>query len=179
MQDFPENRKPNSISYDIGGINVSESNTLSSGPIRFRHSNVVTNHQITLRYKDLTQSEATLFRQHYLDAAGVHNQFKIPLKIFGGAGITNENSVYRYSTTPEEIQKGVYHDMDIQVFCLTGVDLDHQLQSGGSTTATAKIINESFFATGTSPFYLFCDDAVPHQGHTLEYVLIGGNAKGL
>ena len=72
MNDYPDDRKPNSISYNIGGLNVSESGTLSSGPIRFRRSNVLTGHQITFRYTDLTQTEVGLFRQHYLDLSLIH-----------------------------------------------------------------------------------------------------------
>lgn len=179
MNDYPDDRKPNSISYNIGGLNVSESGTLSSGPIRFRRSNVLTGHQITFRYVDLTQTEVGLFRQHYLDAAGTHSKFKIPTSVFGGANITQTTSFYRYVDTPEETQRGVFHDIEIEVVVLTGVDLTYNLSSGGGANTTAETVNDSFFANGTSPFYLFCKDAVGHSSSDLQYLLKGGNAKGV
>ena len=180
MNDYPIERKPNSISYNIGGLNVSESGTLSSGPIRFRRSNVLTNHQITFTYTDLTEYEVGLFRTHYLEADGQHGQFKIPPSVFGGTTITEENSYYRYVDTPEENQRGVFHDIEIQVLTLTGVDLTYNFSGGSAANEIAGTnINNSFFANGTEPFYLFCDDATPHPGGTLEYLLIGGNAKGV
>jgi len=178
MNDYPDSRYPNSISYDIGRLNVSESSTLSSGPIRFRRSNVLTGHQITFRYLDLTQTEVTLFRQHYLDAAGTHSKFKIPQTVFGGANITQSTSFYRYASTPNETQKGVYHDIEINVVVLTGVALDYLLFCNGATNATEETISDSFLFNGTSPFYLFCKDAAGHSSSDLEYNLVGGNAKG-
>ena len=178
MNDYPSTRKPNSISYDIGGLNVSESSTLTSGPIRFRRSNILTGHSISLRYLDLTQDEVTLFRQHYLDAAGTHNKFKIPTSVFGGAGVTDNSCLYRYATTPDETQKGVFHDISISIVVLTGVELTYLLFCNGAANATETTVGESFLFTGTSPFYLFCKDAAGHSTSDLEYNLVGGNAKG-
>ena len=179
MNDYPADRKPNSISYDIGRLNVSESRTLTSGPIRFRRSNVLTSHQITFRYSDLTQTEVSLFRQHYLDAAGTHSKFKIPTTVFGGANITHSTSFYRYASTPAETQRGVFHDIEISVLVLKGVALTYLFQSGGGTTETATTVTDSWFANGTSPFYLFCKDGAGHSSSDLEYKLIGGNARGV
>ena len=179
MNDYPDDRKPNSISYNVGGLNVSESGTLSSGPIRFRRSNVLTGHQIKFTYRDLTQTEVGLFRQHYLDAAGTHSKFKIPTSVFGGANITQSTSFYRYVNTPAETQRGVFHDIDVSVLVLTGVDLTYNLSSGGGANQTAETVNDSFFANGTSPFYLFCKDAAGHSSSDLEYLLVGGNANGV
>ena len=179
MNDYPDDRKPNSISYNVGGLNVSESGTLSSGPIRFRRSNVLTGHQITFRYTDLTQTEVGLFRQHYLDAAGTHSKFKIPTSVFGGANITQSTSFYRYVDTPAETQRGVFHDIDVSVLVLTGVDLTYNLSSGGGANQTAETVNDSFLFNGTSPFYLFCKDAAGHSSSDLEYLLVGGNANGV
>lgn len=179
MLDYPGTRKPNSISYDIGGLNVSESSTLSSGPIRFRRGNVLTSHQITFRYLDLSQTEVSAFRQHYQDAAGTHSKFKVPSAVFGGANITQSTSFYRYASTPAETQKGVFHDIEINLLVLTGVDLTYNLSSGGGANQTAETVNDSFFANGTSPFYLFCNDAAGHSSSDLEYLLVGGNANGV
>ena len=179
MQDFPDERKPNSIRYSLGGLNVSQSKTLSSGPIRFRRSNSLTNHEILLSYVDLTQTEVGLFRQHYLDAAGTHSTFKIPLSVFGSANITQSTSLYRYVDTPAETQRGVFHDIEIEVVVLSGVDLTYNLSSGAGANQTAETVNDSFFANGTSPFYLFCKDAAGHSSSDLEYLLKGGNARGV
>ena len=180
MLDYPGTRKPNSISYDIGGLNVSESSTLSSGPIRFRRGNILSSHQITLRYLDLTQTEVSAFRQHYLDAAGQHNKFKVPSAVFGGANITQSTSFYRYASTPAETQKGVFHDIEISLLVLTGVDLTYQLTSeNASLPATESTVTDSFFLNGTGPFILDCDDATPHTGTTLEYLIVAGNANGI
>ena len=145
----------------------------------FRRSNVLTGHQITFRYTDLTQTEVGLFRQHYLDAAGQHSKFKIPTSVFGGANITQSTSFYRYVDTPAETQRGVFHDIDVSVLVLTGVDLTYNLSSGGGANQTAETVNDSFFANGTSPFYLFCKDAAGHTSSDLEYLLVGGNANGV
>ena len=179
MQDYPDERKPNAISYNIGGLNVSQSSTLSSGPIRFRRSNVLTSHEITFKYTDLTQTEMGLFRNHYLEAAGLHHKFKIPTSVFGGANITQSTSFYRYASTPSETQKGVFHDVEINLVVLSGVDLTYNLSSGAGANTTAETVNDSFFANGTSPFYLFCKDAAGHSSSDLEYLLKGGNAKGV
>ena len=179
MNDYPDSRYPNSISYNAGGLNVSQSQTLSSGPIRFRRSNVLTGHTITFRYSDLTQTEVSLFRQHYLDAAGTHSKFKIPQTVFGGANVTQSTSFYRYASTPNENQKGVFHDIEIEVVVLSGVDLTYNLSGGGGADTTAETVDDSFFANGTSPFYLFCKDAAGHSSSDLEYLLKGGNAKGV
>ena len=179
MNDYPDSRKPNSISYDVGGLNVSESKTLTSGPIRFRRSNVLTGHQIKFTYTDLTQDEVTLFRDHYLDAAGQHNSFQIPQSVFGGANITQSTSYYRYVDTPDETQKGVFHDIEISVVVLTGINLTYKLTAeNASLPATESTVTDSLFLNGTGPFILNCDDAPPHTGTTLQYSLIAGNAKG-
>tara|TARA_R100001443_G_scaffold19931_3_gene31769 strand:+ start:1704 stop:2243 length:540 start_codon:yes stop_codon:yes gene_type:complete len=179
MNNYPDTRYPNSISYNAGGLNVSQSQTLSSGPIRFRRSNVLTGHTITFRYSDLTQTEISEFRQHYLDAAGTHSKFKIPTTVFGGANVTQSTSFYRYASTPNENQKGVFHDIEIEVVVLTGVNLTYDLTSGGGADDTPTTVNDSFFANGTAPFYLFCKDAAGHPSSDLEYLLKGGNAKGV
>ena len=179
MNDYPDSRYPNSISYDVGRLNVSQTQTLSSGAIRFRRSNVLTGHTIKFIYNDLTQTEVSLFRQHYLDAAGTHSKFKIPTTVFGGANVTQSTSFYRYASTPNENQKGVFHDIEIEVLVLTGVDLTYNLSSGGGANQTAETVNDSFFANGTSPFYLFCNDAAGHSSSDLEYLLVGGNANGV
>ena len=127
MNDYPDSRYPNSISYNVGGLNVSQSQTLSSGPIRFRRSYVLTGHTITFRYLDLTQTEVSEFRQHYLDAAGTHSKFKIPTTVFGGANVTQSTSFYRYASTPNETQRGVYHDIEITLLVLTGINLTYKL----------------------------------------------------
>tara|TARA_R100000664_G_C2705208_1_gene104092 strand:+ start:48 stop:590 length:543 start_codon:yes stop_codon:yes gene_type:complete len=180
MNDYPDSRYPNSISYNVGGLNVSESSTLSSGPVRFRRSNSLSGHSITLRYSDLTQTEVSEFRQHYLDAAGTHSKFKIPTTVFGGANVTQSTSFYRYASTPDENQKGVFHDIEIEVLVLTGVDLTYVLTAeNASTVATESTVTDSFFLNGTGPFILDCDDATPHAGTTLEYLIVAGNANGI
>ena len=179
MLDYPGTRKPNSISYDIGRLNVSESSTLSSGPIRFKRSNTLANHSITLRYSDLTQTEISAFRQHYLDAAGTHSKFKIPQTVFGGAGITSTTSFYRYASTPNENQRGVYHDIEISLIVLSGVDLVFNLSSGGGADTESSTTSGFAIFAGTSPFYLFCKNAAGHSTSDLEYTLKGGDAKGV
>jgi len=179
MNDYPDSRYPNSISYDIGRLNVSESSTLSSGPIRFRRTNVLTGHTITFRYLDLTQAEVSEFRKHYLDAAGQHSKFKIPQTIFGGAGITSSTSFYRYASTPNEVQRGVYHDIEISVLVLTGNDLTYLLFCNGATDQAASTTTGFSLFSGTSPFYLFCKDATGHSTSDIEYTLIGGDASGV
>ncbi len=179
MNDYPDSRYPNSISYDIGRLNVSESSTLTSGPIRFRRSNVLTGHSITLRYSDLTQDEVTLFRDHYLEAAGQHNKFKVPITVFGGANITQSTSLYRYASTPDETQRGVYHDIEITLLVLTGINLTYRLNGeNASTVSTESSVSNSFFVNGTGPFIFNCDNATPHTGSTLEYLIITGIASG-
>ena len=165
---------PDQLLYDAGYLNVSESSTLSSGPIRFKHSLTVNNHVVKLRYLNRTETEVDRIRQHYLDAAGQHHTFTLPTSVWGGANVVGSASLFRYNNTPEEIHlNGIYHDIDVELVVLTGPDLSYIL-GGEQATLSAETAVESFLLTGNAPFILNEDDAVPTAA---TYLLEAGGSQ--
>tara|TARA_R100000781_G_scaffold83723_1_gene51561 strand:- start:270 stop:797 length:528 start_codon:yes stop_codon:yes gene_type:complete len=174
MEQFP-NLVPDSIDYDLGFLNVSESQTLSSGPIRFRHSLKVNNHKIKLVYKNRREADIQRVRDHFIDAAGQHHSFTVPISIWGGADIVGNASLYRYADTPEEEHvDGVNHDMNVKLLVLEGIELNYVLQ-GEPATLGAEAEVSSFVLNGTAPFILDGDDATPST--TATYVFNSGGAQ--
>ena len=172
MDSFPYLR-PNSIAYDLGALNVSKSSTLSSGPICFRHSLSVNNHILKLRFKDRTQTEVSLIREHYYNAAGQHLSFTVPAIVWGSSSVVSSGSTYRYLEPPEEDQRGVMHDIDVKLLILTGPELLFNLNGGGATLASEAAFT-SYAFNGTAPFIINGDDATPTS---ITMNLNGGAAR--
>ena len=174
MSSFPP-LQPDSISYDLGGLNVSEETTLTGGPVRFRHSLQTNGHRLTLSYENLTQTQMLLIRTHYQDNSGTHGQFTIPAALWGDATVVPVDSIYRYASTPQETHRGVYFGVSVELVLVVGQELLYVLQ-GEPAALGAEETFTSFVFNGTAPFILDADTADP----TVEASLIlkaGGAAS--
>lgn len=166
--------QPDSISFDLGGLNVTDEPTLTGGTVRFRHSTKENNHQITLNYENLTEDELLQIRNHYKDAAGSHYHFTVSPLVWGNSDVVPSTSLYRYASTPEEEHFGVYHRVSVSLVVLVGIDLNYKMIGEGATLGTTESF-ESFALSGTAPFILDGDDADPAVDPTL--ILKAGGAS--
>ena len=172
MADFPT-ILPTQINYDLGGLNVSDEATTTGGPIRFRHSLRQSQHQITLVYTNLLESEATQIRDHFLDSNGFHQNFKLPTEIWGDADVLPAESLFRYREKPIETQRGVYTDISVELLNLVGVRLVYVLAGEPAELGAEESVN-TFAFIGTAPFIMDSDDADPETAATS--ILQGGGA---
>jgi hypothetical protein len=157
MTAFPD-LEPNSVIYDLGGLNVSAEETQNGAPVLFRHSLRQSNYRITLTYTNLTQTQVGLIRQHYIDSAGSHRTFTVAPALWNGGDVMPADGLYRYGAKPEEVQRGVFTDMTIEL-----------------ATLGAEEAFTSYAMTGTAPFILDGDDADPAIAATL--ILQAGGAE--
>lgn len=172
MSSFPP-LQPDSISYDLGGLNVSEETTLTGGPVRFRHSLQTNGHRLTLSYENLTQTQMLLIRSHYQDNSGTHGQFTIPAALWGDATVVPVDSIYRYDSTPQETHRGVYFEVSVELVLVVGQELLYLLK-GEPAALGAEEAFTSFVFNGTAPFILNADTADPAEDATL--ILKAGGA---
>lgn len=180
MADFPS-LSPTRISYDLGGLNVTDESTATAGPVRFRHSLRVNNNIMTLTYTNLTQTEISLIRNHYNKAGGLHYYFLVPDAVIWGSSsgtVVPTTSKYRYNAIPEEEQRGIYHDCSVQLSILTANDLLYIMQGenaffGMGGAGNPEEAFTSFVLDGTAPFILDGDDATPTA---IQLNLKGGGA---
>lgn len=172
MSSFPP-LPPDSISYDLGGLNVSEETTLTGGPVRFRHSLQTNGHRLTLSYENLTQTQMLLIRTHYQDNSGTHGQFSVPAALWGDATVVPTDSIYRYASTPQETHRGVYFGVSVELVLVVGQELLYLLQ-GEPAALGAEEAFTSFVFNGTAPFILDADTADPAEDATL--ILKAGGA---
>lgn len=166
--------EPNSVSYDLGGLNVSTEDTLNGAPVLFRHSLRQCNYQITLTYTNLTQAQVALLRQHYIDSAGSHRTFTVTPSLWNGGGAVPTDALYRYASKPEEVQDGVFTDVTVELQVLIGNFLLYAL-TGEPAALGAEAAFTSYAMTGTAPFILQADDADPAEAATL--ILEAGGAQ--
>ena len=172
MSSFPP-LQPDSISYDLGGLNVSEETTLTGGPVRFRHSLQTNGHRLTLSYANLTLTQMLLIRSHYQDNSGTHGQFTIPAALWGDATVVPVDSIYRYASTPQETHRGVYFGVSVELVLVVGQELLYVLE-GEPAALGAEEAFTSFVFNGTAPFILDADTADPAEDATL--ILKAGGA---
>lgn len=172
MREYPT-ILPSQIKYDLGGLNVSDEATTTGGPVRFRHSLRQARHRITLTYTNLVESEATEIREHYQDSVGFHRQFELPADIWGGANVLPADSKFRYRSKPEEVQRGVYTDISVDLYNLVGVKLLYVLTGEGAELGAEESVS-TFAFSGTAPFLMDADDADPETAATS--ILKGGGA---
>jgi len=147
MNAFPE-VLPDNFAYDLGGLNVSAEDTQNGAPVLFRHSLRQSNYRLTLTYNNLIESDVTLIRQHYIEAAGSHRS--------------------------EEQQRGIYTDMTVELVALIGNFLLYDL-IGEPATLGAEESFTSYAMTGTAPFILDGDAADPAEDATL--IIKAGGAE--
>lgn len=153
MDAFPY-LKPNEINYDFGVLNVSQSNTFAGGPVLFRHSLALNNNKLILTFLDLIESEITLIREHFIEAAGNHLTFQVPSVVWGSStNVVSSASFYRYGKRPAETQKGVYTDVQVELLILTGIELTFNLNGGGAALPSESEFT-SYAFNGIDPFIL-------------------------
>ena len=152
MSDFPT-LYPDSISFDHGLPQVSEYTSFGVGPVRFKHNNLVNRQVFELAFLNVRQASVDLIRDHYNQNQGIAGEFSVPLEIFGGIGITGEDSVYRYVTTPTEEHFGVYYNVTVTLEAIEGLDLGFILNGGPATLPAEESFSKLVF-DGTAPFIL-------------------------
>lgn len=166
--------EPNSVNYDLGGLNVSSEETQNGAPVLFRHSLRQSNYKITLTYTNLTQAQVDLIRQHYVDSGGSHRTFTVAPSLWNGGDVISSTALYRYATQPEEAQSGVFTDVTVELVALLGNSLLYALTGQGATLGAEEAFT-SYPMTGTAPFILDGDDAAPAT--SADLILQAGGAE--
>lgn len=144
---------PNEISFTQGRANLSEYQAFGVGPVRFRHSSFVNDQQLVLTYRGLNQTSINLIRAHYNSVGGTHGSFTAPTAIWGGVGLAQTDSTYRYAETPTEEHTGLHYNVTITLRLLRGVESSFILD-GGPATLPAESAFSQFVFVGTAPFIL-------------------------
>ncbi len=170
MADYPA-LIPNSISFDLGQLNVSETATQDRVPVRFRHSQRVSGHTLNINYVGLSQAQIDSLRSHFYQQSGTHGYFNVPASIWGGLTAVDANALYRYAAPPQEDHQGLYYNATVQLRVALGAILLYILNGGGAT-APATTAFTSFAFNGYAPFILDGEDATP----TSVLYLNGGGA---
>jgi len=165
---------PEGFQYDLGGLNVSTEETLIGAPVLFRHSLRQSNYRLILTYTNLVQSQVTQIRNHYLDMNGSHRTFTLPASLWGSAVVLPADALCRYAAKPEEVQRGVYTDMTVELTALIGNFLLYAL-TGEPAALGAEASFTSYAMTGTAPFILQADVAAPAVAATL--IIEAGGAE--
>lgn len=150
---------PDSISFDLGQLNISEESTFA-GPVRFRHSMQANGYSLQLTYNNLVQSEIDALRQHYVDSDGSHLQFTVPTTIWGGSSVVPYGSLYRYNEPPTEEHLGVYFNVTVNLRVVLGSNLLFIFDGNGAAQPAVAPFT-SFVLTGNAPFILEAGGASP------------------
>jgi len=166
---------PNSINYSFGLLNISETATIGSGPIRFRHSTQINNYILQLQYVNLIQSQVDQIRSHYMQNQGSNGMFDVPLAIWGSANVVPSDSIYRYTSAPEEQHLGVYSNIQVNLQVLIGANLLYLLD-GGSASRRIYTDFTSLVFNGVAPFILNAGAANP-TSPAATLLLQGGGAS--
>ncbi|NBS67420.1 hypothetical protein EBT31_00705 [bacterium] len=173
MADFPK-LIPNSISFDLGSLNISEAQTQSLVPKRFRHSLRTSNYTLNINYTGLSQAQIDGLRSHFYGQVGTHNYFGVPSEIWGGLTAVSPGAVYRYAAPPQEEHTGLYYNATVQLAVVIGEELLYILNGGGAT-APATTAFTSFVFNGYAPFILEGGDA-DRINPSATLLLYGGGA---
>ena len=165
---------PNSISFDLGQLNVSETATQDRVPVRFRHSQRVSGHTLNINYVGLSQAQIDSLRSHFYEQSGTHGYFGVPASIWGGLTAVDTNALYRYAAPFQEEHMGLYYNASVQLRVALGAILLYVLNGGGAT-APATTAFTSFAFSGYAPFILDGGDA-DRINPTATLYLNGGGA---
>lgn len=105
MDPFPS-LVPNARSFNFGQFSTTEVKSGNGNLTRYLHSVTAQNYVLNLSYTALTDAEATLIRNHYIDHSGTHLSFHLPLAAWQGhtslSNLLLEDTLWRYGGTPEE-----------------------------------------------------------------------------
>jgi hypothetical protein len=162
---------PNSISFDLGQLNLSESSSQDRVPVRFRHNQRVSGHTLNINYTGLSQAQIESLRDHFYTENGTHGYFNVPASIWGGLTAVDANALYRYAAAPQEDHQGLYYSATVQLRVVFGAILLYILNGGGAT-APATTAFTSFAFNGYAPFILNSGSA----SSTATLLLSGGGA---
>ncbi|MGA0206407.1 MAG: hypothetical protein ACO3LT_01320 [Ilumatobacteraceae bacterium] len=165
---------PNSISFDLGRLNISEAQTQSGIAKRFRHSLRTSNYTLNLNYVGLSQAQINALRNHFYGENGTHAYFDVPASIWGGVTVVSTNAVYRYAAPPQEEHTGLYYNATVQLAVIIGEELLYSLNGGGATAPSTAAFT-SFVFNGYAPFILEGGDA-DRINPSATLLLYGGGA---
>lgn len=152
MSDFPE-LIPTSISFSHGRPNISEYRAFGTGPITFRHSYYVNDQTMELQYVGLSEASVQEIRDHYNVVGGIFGTFNAPVSIWGGAGIAQTSSQYKYVETPQEVHTGLYFNVTVSLRLLQGRLISFVLDGSGAELPAEEAV-EALVFDGTAPFVL-------------------------
>lgn len=166
---------PNSVNFDLGRLNVSEAQTQSNIPTRFRHSLRTSNYTLNINYTGLSQTQIEQLRNHFYSTNGTHNYFSIPDSIWGGLYVASSTATYRYAAPPQEQHMGLYYDATVQLTVIIGDELLYILDGGGAAERTVSYLRTPVFS-GYEPFILVGGDA--DRINPSETLLLYGGGAG-
>jgi len=163
MADFPT-ISPGSISFGLGGMNVSEAAAKAVGGVYFRHSLRTDNVVCTAVFENILSSAVEDIRDHYFAQGGSSLPFSVNHSSFWGAlAVVPTDSTYRYNSPPEEKHFGVYNNVTVSFLVALGADAlaGSYILVGEPAQLGSLVAFRSYAFSGTAPFILNADDADP------------------
>jgi hypothetical protein len=145
MATFPE-LAPATRFYNFGLFPLTEESSTSAGTVRFRHSTTPQNYELVLNYNALTDTQASLIREHFEFQGGGYRSFQLPPIVWAGhafsADIVPINTRWRYAEAPEEEHFSVGY-VNVTVTLISDGTIDAELGfndvtvtlTGGNATA--------------------------------------------
>ena len=177
MADFPT-ISPNSIVFELGGMNVSEAAAKTVGGVYFRHSLKTDNVTCTVSFQNILSSTVEEIRNHYFARGGSSLPVSVNLSSFWGAlAVVPTDSIYRYNSPPEEEHFGVYNNVTVSLLISLGAAglAGSYIIVGEPAQLNSLAAFSSYAFSGTAPFILDADDADPAVAASL--ILNSGGAE--
>ena len=154
MADFPT-ISPDSISFELGGMNVSEAAAKTVGGVYFRHSLKTDNVTCTVSFQNILSSAVEEIRNHYFARGGSSLPFSVNHASFwGDINVVPTDSTYRYNSAPEEEHFGVYNNVTVSLLVALGaggLDSFYLLVGGPPQPGSFAAFSSSAFS-GSAPF---------------------------
>ena len=176
MADFPT-ISPDSISFELGGMNVSEVAAKAVGSVYFRHNLKNNNVTCTASFQNILSSKAEEIRNHYFSRGGSSLPFSVNHSSFWGAlTVVPTDSTYHYNSPPEEEHFGVYNNVTVSLLVALGAGAlaNSYILVGEPAQLGSLVAFSSYAFSGTAPFILNADDADPAVATSL--ILNSGGA---
>lgn len=177
MADFPT-ISPDSIAFELGGMNVSEAAAKTVGGVYFRHSLKTDNVTCTVSFQNILSSTVEEIRNHYFARGGSSLPFSVNHSSFWGAiNVVPTDSTYRYNAPPEEEHFGVYNNVTVSLLVALGAGglASSYILVGEPAQLGSLAAFSSYAFSGTAPFILDADDANPAVATSL--ILNSGGAE--
>lgn len=106
--------RPSERSYNPGDWAVKRFNAMSGAEVRIRYGDKRFNAKFTLRYRNIPDTEAYKFLEHYNTQFGTYKQFTLPVQVLAGWSGSNyvpttAEMQFRYEGPPalEAVRPGV------------------------------------------------------------------------